>query len=168
MLQASPSLSFSPLAFCLLFLLCISAQHFSFFKCTTTGAPDDLYLYVIQKRKKKSQSAIPFAFYCLKCSMSLPHVMCVFPFSPASIFPWKPAPAPYRIVMLYVWAAHAWAVKGVDGKVSVTDRQTAWGSLCTCVSQASVVSWHVYISNHSHIAVVANRHLQLFVWLPHK
>lgn len=41
--------------------------------------------------------------------------------------------------------------------------------LGTCVSQAPVVSWRVYISNHSQIAVGANRHLQLFVWpLPHK
>lgn len=39
----------------------------------------------------------------------------------------------------------------------------------TCVSPAPVVSWHVYIANHSQIAVGANRHLQLFVWpLPHK
>lgn len=39
----------------------------------------------------------------------------------------------------------------------------------TCVSQAPVVSWHVYIANHSQTAVGANRHLQLFLWpLPHK
>lgn len=50
------------------------------------------------------------------------------------------------------------------------DRQTNGRRLFgTCVSQAPVVSWHVYISNHSQIAVGANRHLQLFMWpLPHK
>lgn len=84
-----------------------------------------------KKKEEKSQPEIPFAFYCLKRlkrTISSPHVMCVFPFSSASIFPWKLAPASYRIVTPCVWAAHAWEEEGAAGKVSVTDRQTASGS----------------------------------------
>ena len=77
---------------------------------------------------KTKQSEIPFAFYCLKCTISSPHVMCVFPFSSTPIFPWKLAPASYSPVTPCVWAARAWEEDGVAGKVSVTDRQTACSS----------------------------------------
>lgn len=81
-----------------------------------------------RKKKKKAQSEIPFAFCCLKCTISSPHVMSVFPFSSSSVFPWKIAPASYRTVVPCAWAAHAWEEEGVAGKVSVTDRQMARSS----------------------------------------
>lgn len=81
-----------------------------------------------KEKKKKAQSEIPFAFCCLKCTISSPHVMSVFPFSSSSVFPWKIAPASYRTVVPCAWAAHAWEEEGVAGKVSVTDRQMARGS----------------------------------------
>lgn len=56
-LLASPSLSFSLMNFCLLFLSCISAQLFSFFEYITTEASADLNLYIIQERKKERENS---------------------------------------------------------------------------------------------------------------
>lgn len=55
--------------------------------------------------------------------------MCLFPFSPTSIFPWKLTPASYRTGTPRTWACPAWEEKGTAGKVSVTGRQMAQGSL---------------------------------------
>lgn len=80
--------------------------------------------------KKKAKA---FAFYCLKHTISSPHVMCVFPFSSTSVFPWKLAAASCRVVTSYAKLPmrerrreeKEKEEEGVCGKVSVTDRHTA-------------------------------------------
>lgn len=130
MLQASPPLSFCLLAFCLLFLSCIShAEHFSFFKCNV-GASADVNLYVTQERRWKRTVWNSIWFLLSKmhhkftsCHVRVSILLCInySMETCASIL--------QDCNALCLGCPCVTGVGGKAGKVSVTDRQTAHGSL---------------------------------------
>lgn len=73
----------------------VSAIYFCTAECTTLEDSADLNLYAIQE--KKSLKYHLFFFYCLRHTISSPHVMCVPPFF-TSNFPWKLTPVSYTML----------------------------------------------------------------------
>lgn len=151
MLQASPSLSFSPLAFCLPFLSCIPAQHFISVSLRVPLLEPQLISICMSHKKKKQPTTktrlkYHLLFYCLKLTISPPHVMCVFPFSSAPVFPWKLAPASYRRVTPRAWAARAGMRGGGGCWEGKCDRQTnqpaALRHMCSSSSSCKLTCLH--------------------------
>lgn len=156
---------------CLLFLLSISAHHFSFFKGNPIGASADLNLYVTQERKKREIKPVWNTICFLLCKIHHEFTSCHgcvsillhISFSMETFSSLiEDRNGPHLGLLCVRGGGHCW-----EGECHW--QTNGPGLFGTCVSQAPVVSWHVYIANHSQIAAGANRHLQLFVWpLPHK
>lgn len=148
------------MAFCLLFLPYISAQ------LSVPLLKTQLISICMSYKKKKSLKYHLFCFFLLSKThhkFSSRHVR-------ASILYIKFSMETHTSVIYNATSLLLGCLcvsqegEGWEGKC---DRQTNGLRLFgTCVSWASAMSWHVYISNHSQTAVGANRHLQLFVWPP--